>query len=188
MLAIPDAKDVSDWIAAGATRDVIQQAIDAAPIIAEQKAAGDGSGESPSAPGALAAVPGTPGLPQIQVNDRPFRLICEEAVGALRSFNDPPSLFVRASRIACIEATELGRPFIADFDDTKTRHHLAQAADFFELSPRGYPAGGAAADRRCEERSRRIRRPGDFQCSRALPRRPLFARMDRSWRSPATTP
>ena len=137
ILAIPEGKDASDWIAAGATRDVIQQAIDAAPIIAEQKAAGDGSGESPPAPGALAAAPGTPGLPQIQVNDRPFRLICEEAVGALRLFNDPPNLFVRASRIACIEATELGRPFIADFDDTKTRHHLAQAADFFELSPRG---------------------------------------------------
>jgi hypothetical protein len=59
------------------------------------------------------------------------------AVGALRKSNYPPSLFVRASRIACIEATELGRPFIADFDDTKTRHYLAQAADFFELSPRG---------------------------------------------------
>ena len=137
LLAIPEGKDASDWIAAGATREVIQQTIDAAPIIAEQKAAGDGSGESPPTPGALAAAPGTPSLPQIQVNDRPFRLICEEAVGALRPFNDPPNLFVRASRIACIEATELGRPFIADFDDTKTRHHLAQAADFFELSPRG---------------------------------------------------
>lgn len=154
MLAIPEGKDASDWIAAGATRDVIQQAIDAAPIIAEQKAAGDGSGESPPTPGALAAAPETPGLPQIQVNDRPFRLICEEAVGALRSFNDPPNLFVRASRIACIEATELGRPFIADFDDHQDPPSPRSGRGLLRTQPARHTPGGAAADRCCKERSR----------------------------------
>jgi len=138
MLTIPDGKDASDWIAAGATREVIQQAIDAAPIIAAQKAAGDGSGDSPPPSAAVsAAAPGTPRLPQVQVNDRPFRDICLDAFEALKSSNSPPHLFVRACRIVSIEATELGRPFIADFDDAKLRHHLALAADFFELSARG---------------------------------------------------
>ena len=48
-----------------------------------------------------------------------------------------PTFSSGPARIACIEATELGRPFIADFDETKLRHYLAQAADFYELSARG---------------------------------------------------
>lgn len=136
MVAIPVGKDASDWIAAGATRETIEQAIDAAPVIAEWKAAGDGSGDSPP-PAALAVTLGTPGLPQIQVNDRPFRDVCQDSCRALESSNSPPHIFVRACRIVSIEASERGRPFIADFDDAKLRHHLALAADFFELSARG---------------------------------------------------
>jgi hypothetical protein len=73
----------------------------------------------------------------VQVNDRPFRTICQDAFNALGSFNSPPRLFVRACHISCIEATELGRPFIAEFDETKLRHYLALAADFYDLSARG---------------------------------------------------
>lgn len=135
IVTIPEGKDASDWIAGGAKREAIQQAIDAAPVIAAHKHAGDGSGDSPPS-GAVGAVAAS-GLPQIQVNDRPFRTVCQDSFEALKSSNSPPHLFVRACRIVCIEATETGRTFIADFDDAKLRHYLALAADFFELSARG---------------------------------------------------
>jgi len=93
IVQVPVGKDVSDWIAGGGTRDAIDQAISQAAVIAGQDVS----------------------IPQIQVNDRPFRTICQDGFDALRSSNTPPQLFVRACRIACIEATELGRPFIADF-------------------------------------------------------------------------
>ena len=132
LVKIPTGKDASDWIAAGATREVIAQAIEAAAVIGGQEAAGDGSLAADSA-----AMTAPSGLAQIQVNDRPFRTVCENSLDALRHTNDPPRLFVRASRIACIESTELGRPFIAEFNDTKIQHYLTQAADFYELSMRG---------------------------------------------------
>ena len=135
IVKIPVGKDASDWIAGGATRETIDHAIAEAPVIASQEPGIDGSLPPPgdsSLPWA-----GASGLPQIQVNDRPFRTICQDGFEALTTFNTPPRLFVRASRIAAIEATEMGRPFIADFDDTKLRHYLAQAADFYELSARG---------------------------------------------------
>jgi hypothetical protein len=135
IVRIPARKDASDWIAGGATRETIDQAIAAAPVIASQNPAGDGSPPPPGDSGQPSA--GVPGLPQIQVNDRPFRTICQEAFESLTAYNSPPRLFVRFSRIAAIEATELGRPFIADFDHTKLQHYLAQAADFYELSARG---------------------------------------------------
>jgi 5S rRNA maturation endonuclease (ribonuclease M5) len=135
IVRIPVGKDASDWIAGGAAHGTIEQAIGEAPVIASQDPGAEGS---PPPPGDLPQPSaGVLGLPQIQVNDRPFRTICQDSFDALSSSNTPPYLFVRACRIACIEATELGRPFIADFDETKLRHHLAQAADFYELSARG---------------------------------------------------
>jgi hypothetical protein len=132
LLKIPSGKDASDWIAAGATRATIEQAIASAPIVAGQASGDDGA--TASAPDAG----GTPsGLPQIQVNDRPFRIVCEQALEALRHSNKPPRLFVRASQIVCIETTELGRPFLSEFNDTKVQHYLTHAADFYEVGPRG---------------------------------------------------
>jgi hypothetical protein len=135
IVQIPVGKDVSDWIARGGTRDAIDEAISQASVVAGQDVSNDGS--TPSPPPRASMAQASPAIPQIQVNDRPFRTICQEGFNALRSSNTPPQLFVRACRIACIEATELGRPFIADFDETKLRHYLAQAADFYELSARG---------------------------------------------------
>ncbi len=132
IVPVPVGKDASDWIAGGGTREAIDQAILQAAVIAGQDVANDGSTPPGTSPGPAAAA-----IPQIQVNDRPFRTICQDGFDALKSSNTPPQLFVRACRIACIEATELGRPFIADCDETKLRHYLAQAADFYELSARG---------------------------------------------------
>lgn len=134
IVPVPAGKDVSDWIAAGATREVIEEAIALAPVVGGNESPGNGDPPSSDAPSARA---GVPRIAQIQVNDRPFRTVCQEAFDSLTASNSPPQLFVRACRIACIESTELGRPFIAEFDDTKLRHYLAQAADFYELSARG---------------------------------------------------
>ena len=136
IVKVPTGKDASDWIAAGATREAIEQAISEAPIIGGHVTASSAADLPQSSDHAPAGMPSTD-LPQIQSNDRPFRTICREAFESLQSSNDPPKLFVRASRIACIEATELGRPFIADLDDTKLQHYLALSADFYELSGRG---------------------------------------------------
>ncbi|MCL4797551.1 MAG: toprim domain-containing protein [Bryobacteraceae bacterium] len=137
-LTIPTGKDASDWIAAGATRATIEDAIAQAPIVGGNSGSAPPNGEGPptghpSTPPSLAG----PALPQIQVNDRPFRSVCQNALSALTASNSPPHLFVRACRIAAIETTELGRPFIADLDETKLRNALAQTADYFELSARG---------------------------------------------------
>jgi hypothetical protein len=114
---------------------VIDQAIADAPVIAGQNvtSANDGSSDLDSD---QAPASGT-GLPQIQVNDRPFRTISHESLEALRTANTPPRLFARAARICCIEETETGRAYIAEFDDAKMRHYLSESADFFELSARG---------------------------------------------------
>ena len=135
IVQVPVGKDASDWIAGGGTRETIDQAISQAAAIAGQDVSNDGS--TPNPPPGASQLAAAPALPQIQVNDRPFRTICQDGFDALTGSNTPPHLFVRACRIACIEATELGRPFIADFDETKLRHYLAQAADFYELSARG---------------------------------------------------
>jgi 5S rRNA maturation endonuclease (ribonuclease M5) len=136
IVSVPAGKDVSDWIASGATRETIEQAIAQAPVIGGHEA----TSPADASPGGLNS-PETPfapsKLPQVQTNDRPFRVVCQESFDALAASNSPPYLFVRACRIATIESSELGRPFIAEFDDTKLRHHLAQAADFYELSARG---------------------------------------------------
>jgi 5S rRNA maturation endonuclease (ribonuclease M5) len=135
IVRVPVGKDASDWIAGGGTREAIGDAILQAAVIAGQDVANDGS--TASTPPGSSPSPAVPAIPQIQVNDRPFRTICQDGFDALKSSNTPPQLFVRACRIACIEATELGRPFIADCDETKLRHYLAQGADFYELSARG---------------------------------------------------
>jgi 5S rRNA maturation endonuclease (ribonuclease M5) len=134
IVKVPVGKDASDWIAGGATKEVIEQAITDSAVIG-----GNGGGAGGPAPGI--PVPSktatASSIPQIQVNDRPFRNVCQDSFEALTASNSPPHLFVRACRITCIEATELGRPFIADLDETKMRHFLAEAADFYELSARG---------------------------------------------------
>jgi 5S rRNA maturation endonuclease (ribonuclease M5) len=130
VVKIPAGKDASDWIAAGATRETIAQAIEEATVVGGN-AIGNCESTEPS------ERPAPSGLVQIQVNDRPFRAICEQALNALRASNIPPRLFVRASQIVCVETTELGRPCITELNDTKLQHCLTHAADFFEATMRG---------------------------------------------------
>jgi putative DNA primase/helicase len=120
IVKVPSGKDASEWIAAGGTKEIIDQAIAAAPVI------GGHCDGAPPGTTSLDPTPAAPSIPQIQVNDRPFRNVCQDSFDALTMSNSPPHLFVRACRIACIEATELGRPFIADLDETKLRSRSAR--------------------------------------------------------------
>jgi len=144
IVKIPVGKDASDWIAAGATRETIEQAIAETPVTGGQVAqvtgnipsdSGCAEAHSPGSPAPRTA--GRPAIPQIQVTDRPFRTICDETLDALQAANIPPRLFKRTCRIVGIDTSELGRPFINELSDARLRHHLSRAADFFEVNSQG---------------------------------------------------
>ncbi len=68
--------------------------------------------------------------PAIQVNDRQLPGITAEAVAALRAWNDPPSMFIRAGELVRVDADEHGRPVIRPVLDLLVRWALGEAADF----------------------------------------------------------
>jgi hypothetical protein len=71
------------------------------------------------------------GRPSIQVNDRQLRDITGDSVAALRTFNTPPSIFVRSGKPACINKEENGRQVIIEATDRMIRNRLTRAADFY---------------------------------------------------------
>ena len=78
---------------------------------------------------------GTPGPAhgprvRIQANDRQLPEITAEAVAALRAWNDPPSMFIRAGELVRIDPDEHGRPVIRPVLDHQVRWALGEAADF----------------------------------------------------------
>jgi hypothetical protein len=134
IVTVPLGKDASDWIAAGATRADIDQAIAAAAVIDRNN---DGNlGNPPYGAGPNGQEP-PPELPEIQVNNRQFRDICDDALAAIRALNSPPRIFVRATRLVTVERTELNRAFIAAVDDRKLRNLLSRVADYIKTTPRG---------------------------------------------------
>jgi hypothetical protein len=78
------------------------------------------------------------GLPNIQANDRQLRDVTSESLAALRAFNDPPSIFVRAGKPVCIHKEETGRHIITDATDRIIRNRLTRAADFYEITTEGF--------------------------------------------------
>ena len=145
IVRVAEGKDVSDWIAGGATREAIEQAIAETPVSGGQAVgvignipSDSGTRDGGSSPVAPDARPGTGRtIPQIQVTDRPFRTVCDDTLDALHAANIPPRLFKRTCRIVGIDTSELGRPFINELSDARLRHHLSRAADFFEVNSHG---------------------------------------------------
>ncbi len=72
-------------------------------------------------------------LPNIQATDRQLRDISREALAALRLFNDPPSLFARTGKVACVTEEEFGRHVISEVSDRILRNRLTRSADFYEV-------------------------------------------------------
>src|ERR1035438_8442346 len=82
--------------------------------------------------------PRSSGLPNIQANDRQLREVTNESLAALRAFNNPPSIFVRAGKPVCIHKEETGRHIIIDATDRIIRNRLTRAADFYEITMDGF--------------------------------------------------
>lgn len=78
------------------------------------------------------------GLPNIQANHRQLRDVTSESLAALQAFNDPPSIFVRAGKPACIHKEETGRHIITEATDRIIRNRLTRAADFYEITMAGF--------------------------------------------------
>jgi hypothetical protein len=77
------------------------------------------------------------GLPNIQANDRQLRDVTRESMAALRAFNTPPSIFVRAGKPVCIYKEENGRHIITEATDRILRNRLTRAADYYEITMDG---------------------------------------------------
>jgi hypothetical protein len=78
------------------------------------------------------------GLPNIQASDRQLREISQECLRALRAFNEPPSLFIRAGKIVVVTKEESGRNVVTDASDRILRNRLTKAADFYEITEAGF--------------------------------------------------
>ena len=74
---------------------------------------------------------------QIQANDRQLPEITTEAVAALKGWNDPPSMFIRAGALVRIVPDERGRPVIQPVLDHGVRWALGEAADFADAVTAG---------------------------------------------------
>jgi hypothetical protein len=72
-------------------------------------------------------------LPNIQTTDRQLREISRDALGALRLFNTPPSLFARSGKMVCITEDETGRHIVSEVSDRILRNRLTRSADFYEV-------------------------------------------------------
>lgn len=77
-----------------------------------------------------AAEPPPAPRPVIQVNDRQLPEITDEAVAALRAWNDPPSMFIRGGELVRVDPDERGRPVIRPVLDHQVRWALGESADF----------------------------------------------------------
>ncbi|MGA3100146.1 MAG: hypothetical protein ABSF25_27145, partial [Bryobacteraceae bacterium] len=61
-----------------------------------------------------------------------------DGLAALRAFNDPPSIFVRAGRPVCVHKEENGRHIITEATDRILRNRLTRAADFYAVTADGF--------------------------------------------------
>jgi len=77
-------------------------------------------------------------LPNIQASDRQLREISQECLRALRAFNEPTSLFIRAGTIVVVTKEESGRHVVTDASDRILRNRLTKAADFYEITEAGF--------------------------------------------------
>ena len=84
------------------------------------------------------ANPRRSGLPNIQASDRQLRDVSRESLAALRAFNNPPSIFVRAGKPVCVHKEENGRHIITEASDRIIRNRLTRAADFYEMTTDGF--------------------------------------------------
>lgn len=78
-----------------------------------------------------------PGLPNIFVNNKFVRECTEASLQALRTGNNPPTLFVRSGEMVRIEIDEEHRPSIIPVDSAHLRGRLDRSANYLKSSDTG---------------------------------------------------
>ncbi len=133
IVTVPSGKDVSDWIAAGATKEAIEAAIAAAPNPIDTSA----SPKSPASDSAGDNDGVERRLPRIIVSDRQLRDLSDDCLSALRVANVPPFLFVRDARLVGLRVNETGRHLLQELSDVQLRGHMARCASFYAETESG---------------------------------------------------
>jgi len=140
---LPESGDVTDWRDKGGTQEEFRRVADAAQTLDEAALSGLRTrwGLSEEKPG-VASRPSRSSnsrrLPSIIATNRPLQDIATDAISALESANDPPSLFVRAGKPCRVRRDESGRPLIEQMTDSQMRHRMARTAYFLVATERGY--------------------------------------------------
>ncbi len=114
MPGVPPKGDVSDWLAAGHTREELERLAADAPVVARVAEVAS-NGES---------------RPTINVTGEDFDVLTRSAIAALVAQNDPPRLFRRAGVIVRIEDDENGMPVCREATVPVLRHEMARAASW----------------------------------------------------------
>src|SRR5215213_748830 len=81
-------------------------------------------------------------LPDIQVNDRPLRVVGQESLAALTRLNDKlavPRLYVRGGEPVRVKRNERGELGIQDLTIDYVLYELTRAADFYRQPKKGDP-------------------------------------------------
>src|SRR5215211_4297527 len=81
-------------------------------------------------------------LPDIQVNDRPLRVVGQESLAALTRLNDKlavPRLYVRGGEPVRVKRNESGELGIQDLTTDHVLYELTRAADFYRQPKKGDP-------------------------------------------------
>jgi 5S rRNA maturation endonuclease (ribonuclease M5) len=127
VVSVPTGKDLTDWIAAGATKETIDSAIAAAPVVSDiDQAQAEPAVATGSGPQKRRA-----GLPDIIVSNRQLRDLRDEGLEAIVAANCPPWMFVREGRLVDLRFKGDGHLIINDLTDVHLRGHLTNVASFF---------------------------------------------------------
>lgn len=113
---LPEKGDVSDWLAAGGTREQLLDLVAWAP-------------DWDPAESSL--------LPQIVVTNRSLSDLAAESLKALLAANHPPAIFVRAGALVRVVFDEKDIPKIATHNETSFRGTLARVADYQKETDKG---------------------------------------------------
>lgn len=119
---VPEAGDVSDWVASGGTKEAFLRLVaDAREWLSSRTSRAIPSRERPG----------------VTVNGRPMDEVTHEAISALYKANEPPKLFVRSGSICRIRTDEKARPIIETAGDHEIRGAMARSANFFKVTETG---------------------------------------------------
>ena len=126
-------KDVTEWIGAGATREIIEAAISAAAVMTACSAAGTTPAE-PSSYSEADSSETESALPEIIANNRQLRELSQDCIDALVRTNNPPHLFVRGGRLVDLRHLDRSRAVITDLTDVHVRGLMARTASFYVMT------------------------------------------------------